>query len=97
MSAINGAIWHFDSPLERHEIFKSATFDKWFIGLRGITREGLYKYLSADGNPSLGTVPKVVKALGLKLTPRIAERQFDGQDETHNCLFLCRGAQSFAA
>jgi probable addiction module antidote protein len=38
----------------------------------GLTREGLYKALSADGNPSLGTVLKVVRALGLKLTPQIA-------------------------
>ena len=38
----------------------------------GLTREGLYKALSADGNPSLGTVLKVMRALGLKLTPQIA-------------------------
>jgi probable addiction module antidote protein len=38
----------------------------------GLTREGLYKALSADGNPSLGTVLKVVKALGIKLTPQVA-------------------------
>jgi probable addiction module antidote protein len=38
----------------------------------GLTREGLYKALSADGNPSLGTVLKVVRALGLKLTPQVA-------------------------
>jgi probable addiction module antidote protein len=38
----------------------------------GITREGLYKALSAEGNPSLGTVLKVMKALGLKLTPQVA-------------------------
>jgi probable addiction module antidote protein len=38
----------------------------------GLTREGLYKALSAEGNPSLGTVLKVMKALGLKLTPRLA-------------------------
>lgn len=38
----------------------------------GISREGLYKALSADGNPSLGTVLKVVKALGLKLTTKVA-------------------------
>jgi probable addiction module antidote protein len=38
----------------------------------GLTREGLYKALSADGNPSLGTVLKVLKALGLKLTPQLA-------------------------
>lgn len=38
----------------------------------GLTREGLYKALSAEGNPSLGTVLKVVKALGMKLTPEVA-------------------------
>ena len=38
----------------------------------GLTREGLYKALSADGNPSLGTVLKVLKALGLKLRPQLA-------------------------
>jgi probable addiction module antidote protein len=38
----------------------------------GITREGLYKALSKDGNPSLGTVLKVMRALGLKLTPQVA-------------------------
>ena len=30
----------------------------------GITREGLYKALSADGNPSFGTVLKVADAMG---------------------------------
>jgi probable addiction module antidote protein len=38
----------------------------------GLTREGLYKSLAADGNPSLGTILKVLKALGLKLTPKAA-------------------------
>jgi probable addiction module antidote protein len=38
----------------------------------GISREGLYKALSSDGNPSLATVLKVVKALGLKLTTKVA-------------------------
>ena len=33
----------------------------------GMSREGLYKALSADGNPSLATIMKVAKALGLKL------------------------------
>ncbi len=33
----------------------------------GLTREGLYKALSAEGNPSFGTILKVVKALGLQL------------------------------
>jgi probable addiction module antidote protein len=34
----------------------------------GITREGLYKALSPDGNPTFATVAKVAKALGFKLT-----------------------------
>lgn len=33
----------------------------------GITRDGLYKALSATGNPSFATVQKVVHALGYKL------------------------------
>ncbi len=32
----------------------------------GITRDGLYKALSPTGNPSFGTVCKVIKALGYK-------------------------------
>lgn len=38
----------------------------------GLTREGLYATLSAKGNPSFGTVLKVMKALGLKLTAKAA-------------------------
>ena len=34
----------------------------------GMTREGLYKSLSGEGNPSFGTVVKVARALGFKLT-----------------------------
>lgn len=33
----------------------------------GITRDGLYKALSPNGNPSFSTVQKVIKAFGLKL------------------------------
>lgn len=40
----------------------------------GLTREGLYKALSQEGNPSLSTVLKVMKALGLKLTPSVDSR-----------------------
>ena len=32
----------------------------------GLAREGLYKALSADGNPEFTTIMKVVNALGLK-------------------------------
>ena len=38
----------------------------------GLTRMGLYKALSKDGNPSFATVVKVLHALGLKLTPQAA-------------------------
>ena len=34
----------------------------------GMTREGLYKALSGEGNPSFATVLKVARALGLKLS-----------------------------
>ncbi len=33
----------------------------------GMSREGLYKALSANGNPSFATVVKVSKALGLRV------------------------------
>lgn len=33
----------------------------------GMGRESLYKALSAGGNPELGTILRVVRALGLKL------------------------------
>lgn len=34
----------------------------------GLSREGLYKALSPEGNPTFATVAKVLKALGFKLT-----------------------------
>lgn len=33
----------------------------------GLTREGLYKALSPQGNPSLATIMKVMTALGVRL------------------------------
>ena len=38
----------------------------------GVTREALYKALSPTGDPRLSTFLGVMKALGLKLTPRAA-------------------------
>lgn len=38
----------------------------------GLSRESLYKALSEDGNPSLATVLKVAKALGVQLHARAA-------------------------
>lgn len=36
----------------------------------GLGRESLYKALSGEGNPSFGTILKVVHALGIKLQPQ---------------------------
>lgn len=33
----------------------------------GLTREGLYKGLSTEGNPAFSTVFKVIRALGVEL------------------------------
>ena len=33
----------------------------------GMTREGLYKALSAQGNPSFSTVMRITRALGMQL------------------------------
>ena len=38
----------------------------------GMSREGLYKALSGEGNPSFATVMKVAHALGLRLSIRPA-------------------------
>ena len=40
----------------------------WLARDTGLTREGLYKALSPDGNPVFSTVAKVAKALGLRIT-----------------------------
>jgi probable addiction module antidote protein len=34
----------------------------------GLSRESLYRALSSEGNPEFGTVLRVLKALGLRLT-----------------------------
>ncbi|MBV8769410.1 MAG: putative addiction module antidote protein, partial [Hyphomicrobiales bacterium] len=33
----------------------------------GLTRQALYKALSGEGNPELGTIAKVARALGYRL------------------------------
>jgi probable addiction module antidote protein len=38
----------------------------------GMSRESLYRALSIDGNPSLATILKVLQALGLRLTVKVA-------------------------
>jgi probable addiction module antidote protein len=39
----------------------------------GLSREGLYRSLSRDGNPELATIIRVMQSLGLKLTAVPAE------------------------
>jgi probable addiction module antidote protein len=39
----------------------------------GLGRESLYKALSGDGNPSFGTILKVIHALGIKLRPQAGQ------------------------
>lgn len=38
----------------------------------GLGRESLYKALSGEDNPSFGTIFKVMRALGIKLRPEVA-------------------------
>jgi probable addiction module antidote protein len=38
----------------------------------GVTREALYKALTAEGDPKLSTFIRVLKALGMRLTARAA-------------------------
>ena len=38
----------------------------------GMTRQGLYKALSSEGNPSFTTVMKIIRALGVKLHVQVA-------------------------
>jgi probable addiction module antidote protein len=37
----------------------------------GLTRAGLYKALSKDGNPSFDTVVKAMRVLGVRLVPQL--------------------------
>ena len=46
----------------------------------GLSRESLYKALSADGNPSFATVLKVARALGVKLHAEAPMLGEDGAD-----------------
>lgn len=39
----------------------------WLAREIGMSREGLYKALSEDGNPAFSTVVRIVRALGLQV------------------------------
>lgn len=40
----------------------------------GLTREGLYKALSPEGNPTFSTVAKVARALGLQISVQLSHK-----------------------
>lgn len=40
----------------------------------GLSRESLYRALSETGNPELGTILKVLNAVGVTLTPKLHAR-----------------------
>ena len=49
----------------------------------GMTREGLYKALSGEGNPSFATVLKVAHALGLQMVFRpMGPKPYEAPDTT---------------
>jgi probable addiction module antidote protein len=41
----------------------------------GLSREGLYKALSPEGNPTFSTIAKVAKALGLQITVQASHKE----------------------
>ncbi|MCO5064849.1 MAG: putative addiction module antidote protein [Rhizobiaceae bacterium] len=48
--------------------------------ITGMSRESLYKALSAKGNPSFSTVMRVLGAMGLRLTVKPIEAANDGRE-----------------
>lgn len=48
----------------------------------GLGRESLYKALSGEGNPSFGTILKVINALGLRLHVEAAKTDTGVSDAT---------------
>jgi probable addiction module antidote protein len=47
----------------------------------GLSRESLYKALSGDRSPGLGTILKVMAALGLRLHAEAADAKDEGRSE----------------
>jgi probable addiction module antidote protein len=41
----------------------------------GLGQESLYKALSGEGNPSFGTILKIIHALGLKLQVKVIGKE----------------------
>ena len=68
----------FDEPMDRQMLIHTLGVLARARGMMklaketGITRAGLYKALSAQGNPSFETVAKIVGAFGMRLSAQTA-------------------------
>lgn len=57
----------------------------------GLTREGLYKALSAEGNPSFGTVLKVAGAMGYRFA--LVDKKKKAIKRVHNSASVVKKAR----
>ncbi len=48
----------------------------------GVTREGLYKTLGADGNPEFATIIRVIGAMEIRLSAQAADAKRKKREET---------------
>ncbi len=68
----------FEEPMDRQMLIHTLSVVARARGMMklskdtGITRAGLYKALSPDGNPSFETVTKIVGAFGMRLSAQAA-------------------------
>jgi hypothetical protein len=58
------------NPIEA--LWGSENWELTIYVIAGITRAGLYKALSPDGNPSFETVTQIVGAFGMRLSAQAA-------------------------
>ena len=63
-AAVGGDAAHFASAIG--DVARARNMSK-LARNTGLTREGLYKALSGDGNPSLDTAMRVLSSLGIRL------------------------------
>ncbi len=62
------ALWAASEALGRSSAKRCARGMAQLARDTGLSREALYRALSEDGNPTLATLLKVGKALGIRLT-----------------------------
>ena len=75
IAAYLDAVFEAGDPDEMRDALRHVARAKGMAELAkaaGITRAGLYKALSEDGNPSFATIVAVLKALGVKLSTKPA-------------------------